>query len=41
MKLLINRFNTITEFLTEIKIFNIILLSKSSFNNEFIKMNTI
>ena len=38
MRLLINRFNIINEFLVEIKNHDIIFLSKSNFDDEFTKM---
>ena len=41
IRLLINYFNTIIEFLIEIKNYNIIILSKSDPDNELIKINTI
>ena len=40
-QLTINRLNIINEFLIEIKNYNIIILSKSNLDDEFIKINTL
>ena len=39
-RLTTNRFNTINNFLIEIKNYNIIILSKSDSDDELIKINT-
>ena len=41
MRLSINRFNIIIEFLIEIENYNIIILSKPNSDDEFIKINTL
>ena len=40
-RLIINRLNTINDFLIDIKNHDIIILSKSDFNDEFIKINIL
>ena len=41
IRLIINRFNTIVDFLTEIEYYNIIILSKFDSNDELAKDDTI
>ena len=41
IQLSINRLNIIIKFLIKIKNYDIIILSKSNFNDELIKINTI
>ena len=40
IRLITNRFNIIIKFLIEIENHNIIILSKSNLNDEFIKIDT-
>ena len=40
-RLIIDRFNVINEFLTETEDYNIIILSKSGLDDEFIKIDTL
>ena len=40
-RLTINRLNIINDFLTEIENYDIITLSKSNLNDEFIKINIL